>query len=130
MALILDPPNTHQDRPTPKKMLAFRIIPRMIGGNAAFAIEYDTIVPLQSSGFRLVPRQINVEPHQEGCHSEPLGRLIKELMDDYWRVESERDGLLARIDQLTIDNVEQGRTIERLTNQLAEAKRSKSNGAK
>ena len=115
---------THQPRPTAKRMLPFRIVNYLCGGKPGYAVEYDTIVPMGQGKSFAVPKQIKVEAHQDGCHTEPLGRLIKELQDDYWALESRVDGLLASIDHMTTDNVLKDREIEKLTNQLAECKRS------
>lgn len=140
--------DTHQDRPSPKRMLPFRIVSFTVAGKLTYAIEYDIIVPVPPSdsnirikyvrkpdgsreevfsGDRIInpphksPQQIIVEPHFDGCHSQPLGRYIKELCEAFWEKESQVDGLNAKIDTLTTDKVLLEREVEKLQNQLREA---------
>lgn len=122
---------THQDRPTPKRLLPIRVIPWMIGGKQGQALEYDTPTPQSANKMVNVVNTIQIDEPQPNCFSEPLHVFawqVKNIMDAYWGIEAKVDGLLASIDQLTTDNLLKDREIEKLTNQLAEAKRS--NGKK
>lgn len=123
---------THRDRPTPKTQPAIRRIPWVIGGRAGHAIEYDTPVP---SGGKTVDvlNTIPIEKPLPGLYSEPLQVFayhVSCLMDDYYRVQAEKDGLLATIDSLTTEREVLKGDVAKLQNQLAEARRSANRGKK
>lgn len=77
-----------------------RIVDDLIGGVKYQSIEYDTVIPGMSGTKQkpvAIPRRIVVEPHQDGCHTEPLGRYIAELLQMV-----ERQGkIIATLEQQT-----------------------------
>lgn len=109
-------PETHVDRPVSRVQLPFRVIPGRVR-----QVEYEQLVGMPDRSFRRVPMHVPIE---DSPYGNQIGLKVVEMMEIYFAVETQVNGLLAKVDQLTTDNVLQQREIEKLTNQLAEARRS------
>jgi hypothetical protein len=120
MVAVEDIKATHQDRPTAKVEPPFRVF------NGRFPyIEYDQIVDRLDHTKVKVPMQVPIE---ESGYGNQIGLKVRELMTLYYEVVSKVDGMQAAVDQLTTELLMKDREIEKLTNQLSEARRS--NGKK
>lgn len=139
MAKLADAPDTHNQRPTPKTELPFRVVE----GSNPLLLEYfgevnvsdDEMVYHPSGNSRLLStvhkrKKIiyNISVTQQFVNlpdANPLGWRILELMRMFWEKEAQVDGLLAKIDDLTTANKLQEGEITKLTNQLREIKSRK-----
>ncbi len=106
-----------------------RVVSEMVAGVNYQAIEYDTILPNPPGKDVAVPRRIVVEPHQDGCHTDPVGRYIAELLAMNAELTAENAKLADVNDKLEQENERQRKIIETLQQQSerlgAEVKRSR-----
>ena len=114
--------STHQDRPTAKMQLPFRII-----GGRYPTIEWDQAVLLPNKTRSNVVMSLPIEDSSFGNQ---IGLRVKELCEMYHAVENQVDGLLASVDILTTEKVMLEREVEKLQNQLSEALRTKGTNGK
>lgn len=101
-------------RPTSKTQLPFRVLDTV----PIVRLEY-----YQANGS---PCSIPVEPSP---FADQKGVLILKMMQLFWELEAQVDGWRAELEKWEIESAFQKREIEKLGNQLAEAKRQqKKNG--
>lgn len=145
---------THQDRPTPKRQIPFRLVPGKperiewdqfvevdeVTGNHVVSTLEDKTIDGRNSSFkrflkvdeykknaRKVPMFVNI---QTSPYTNQVGQKIKEFMAIFYETEAQVDKLLAQIDELTTKNVLLAGERDKLQNQLSEALRQLKNGAK
>lgn len=109
------PTNGTSERPFPRTLLPFRVVPgRILGRNN---LEYEAEVQVPFAGPRLTRFSF---PMADGA-----GPAIFKLMEMYWELEATTDKVAAERDALQVSNSELQGEVERLQSKLLELERRK-----
>lgn len=112
---------THQDRPTVKTQLPFRVVPGRYP-----TIEHDQDVPVQDGTTRRITMNVPIETSPYGNQ---IGLKILQTMEAYKILEASVDGYLAAIDDLTTQLIKSEGEVKRQASVIQELK-SRKNGKK
>jgi len=121
---------THADRPRPKLQLRLRIVPVLIGGKDRRQIEFKFPHPIPTGGSVELTQYLVIHEPDPRLVIPPLhilGSYVEELMQQFWAMEAEVDGLLANIDVLTTDGKLKDGEIASLKAKLDEMTRQRDN---
>jgi len=93
--VIASPVQSHADRPVATTQLPFRVV-----DGTPKCLEYTNSVTLpERQGKREIPFRLYLEPGGiPSGFADPLPCKILELMQLFWKLEADRNGLLKRID--------------------------------
>lgn len=112
-----------ESRPTPKRRSPIRVVPWLQG---TYAIEYDAPVTINGTSNHIVTNHIPCEEPKPGLFVEPLAVFahnVAQLVRAFAEEQAKVDGIRQENERQAGEIVELKRASERLTNQLADAKR-------
>ena len=116
-----------ESRPTTKTRSPLRIVPWMIAGGPAHALEYDAPVSLNGRITQTITNVIPCEEPLPGLFVEPLHVMahhVERLIAGHHEAQAKVDGLVKQVDDAAAALAELHRENKRLTGQLEQAQRT------